>query len=49
MTDSGLMLANAVCYAVGLQGIPGVTGHYGVSRRKQGETWGNGCLCSSAR
>jgi len=49
MNDSGLMFANAVCYAVGkaLQGIK--SGHYGVSRRKQGETRSDGCPRSSAR
>lgn len=44
MTDSGLMLANAVCYAVGkaLQGIPGVnlgiTAFPGANRAKRGAT-----------
>lgn len=52
MNDSGLMLANAVCYAVGkaLQGISGVNlGITGVSRRKCGETRGNGRARPSAR
>lgn len=44
MTDSGLMLANAVCYAVGkaLQGIPGVnlgiTAFPGANAAKRGAT-----------
>ena len=43
MTDSSLMLANAVCYAVGkaLQGIPGVnlgiTAFPGANRAKRGQ------------
>lgn len=52
MNDSSIMLANAVCYAVGkaLQVIPGVNlGITGVSRRKCGETRGNGRACPSAR
>ncbi|MFQ9865953.1 MAG: hypothetical protein ACLRWP_01900 [Bilophila wadsworthia] len=43
MNDSGIMLANAVCYAVGkaLQGIPGVnlgiTAFPGVNAAKRGQ------------